>query len=358
MRRAWPWLRRMLFAVPAESAHEATVGALAAAARAASGRAWLRRLAGGAPPQAPRRVMGLRFPNPVGLAAGMDKDARAVPAWAELGFGFVEVGTVTPRPQPGNPRPRLFRLPREGALLNRMGFNNAGAEAVARRLASCSERTVPIGVNLGKNKDTPADRAHRDYAQVAARLAPVADYLVVNVSSPNTPGLRDLQAVDALRPILDATLEAAARSTPGEVPVLVKLSPDLADEDVLAAAELALELGLAGVVAVNTTVRRDGLRDEGLDLGAGGVSGRPLVSRAREVLALLASATRGRVALISVGGIASPEEALHRLRAGADLVQLFTGLVYEGPSLPRRIVEAVAAASVVEGDPDRSGVTS
>ncbi len=341
---AWPWIRRVLFTIPPESAHEFVLARLERWGRSQYGRALLGRMVGGSVPEAPRRVMGLRFPNPVGLAAGMDKDARAVLAWSVLGFGFVEVGTVTPRPQPGNPPPRLFRLPEDGALLNRMGFNNEGAEAVARRLERLVDRPVPVGVNIGKNKDTPVSRAHEDYARAAERLAPLADYLVVNVSSPNTPGLRDLQAVTSLRPILESALEGAVRGSRRRVPLLVKLSPDLADEDVLAAAELALDVGLAGVVAVNTTVRREGLRSVTEGLGPGGVSGRPLATRARDVLSLLAPVLRGRAALISVGGVDSPREASARLRAGADLVQLFTGLVYEGPSLPSRIARALTDA--------------
>ncbi len=340
----WPAARGALFALPAETAHRWTLASLRLAAEAGAPLEWLRR--GLLEEQAASRAvhaMGLRFPNPVGLAAGMDKDAEAVPAWAAMGFGFVEVGTVTPRPQAGNPPPRLFRLPGERALLNRMGFNNAGAEAVAARLEALETRPVPIGVNVGKNKDTPQERAANDYGRVAARLGPLADYLVVNVSSPNTPGLRALQRAELLAPVLEATV-AAARSAGRDVPVLVKIAPDLDDEAIEAVARLVPRLGLAGVVAVNTTVRRDVLGEAGRRraerLGPGGISGRPLRPRARQVLRRLREVLGPEPVVVSVGGIDGQEEVLERLRSGATLVQVLTGLVYEGPALPGRIVAA------------------
>ena len=355
----WPAVRGGLFALPAETAHRWTLGSLRLAAEAGAPLEWLRRgLLGQHEDRRSVYAMGLRFPNPVGLAAGMDKDAEAVPAWAAMGFGFVEVGTVTPRPQAGNPPPRLFRLPADRALLNRMGFNNAGAEAVARRLEALEARPVPIGVNVGKNKDTPQERAADDYGRVAARLGPLADYLVVNVSSPNTPGLRTLQRVELLAPVLEATVAAAARSAGRDVPVLVKIAPDLDDEAIDAVARLVPRLGLSGVVAVNTTVRRDVLGEAGRRrverLGPGGISGRPLRARARQVLQRLREVLGPEPVLISVGGIDGPEEALERLRSGATLVQVLTGLVYEGPTLPGRIAEAWRRAGAPGAEPETS----
>jgi dihydroorotate dehydrogenase len=293
------------------------------------------------------RVCGREFPSPVGLAAGFDKDARGPEALGALGFGFVEVGTVTPRAQPGNPKPRMFRLPADRALVNRLGFNNEGADVAQARLRAefASRRTV-IGVNVGKNKDTPEERAVADYVTATERLAPLADYLVVNVSSPNTPGLRDLQAVARLEPLLAGVQEAAARVAPERaLPVFVKIAPDLSDEDIDAVAALALRLGLAGIVATNTTISREGLSTPAAAvsaLGAGGVSGEPLRARSLAVLRRLRAQVGDRLVLISVGGIASADDAWARIRAGATLVQLYTGFVYGGPLLPRRIAAGLA----------------
>jgi dihydroorotate dehydrogenase len=284
------------------------------------------------------RALGLEFPSPLGLAAGFDKDAAAYDALGAFGFGFVEVGTVTARPQPGNAAPRLFRLVRDRAIVNRMGFNNEGADAVAARLRG--RRSTIVGVNIGKTKAVPAEQAVADYVASTERLAPLADYLVVNVSSPNTPGLRDLQAVEHLRPLLEAVREAAGRVTPRRVPLLVKIAPDLADADVDAVADLALELGLDGIIATNTTISRDGLSSDPAEVeaaGAGGLSGPPLKARSLEVLERLHKRTGDRLVLISVGGIETADEAYERLRAGATLVQAYTGLIYGGPSWPRRI---------------------
>ncbi len=294
--------------------------------------------------------MGLRFPSPIGLAAGFDKGARAVDAWAAVGFGFAEVGTVTPEPQAGNPRPRMFRLGSDHALINRLGFNNPGSVVVASRLAAARARgrvAIPIGVNVGKSRDTLAERAVHDYAAAVERLWPYADYVVVNVSSPNTPGLRDLQARSALGEILTAVLDVDVRSAEwsGEPrrPVLVKLAPDLSDEQVDAVTELALELELAGVVVSNTTLSRAGLRSPAaMTSEEGGLSGAPLRLRSTELVGRVARRAEGALAVVGVGGVSSARDAWDKLAAGASLVQLYTALVYEGPSLVRRINRELA----------------
>ncbi len=285
------------------------------------------------------RALGLEFPGPLGLAAGFDKDARGVAGLAALGFGFVEVGTVTARPQPGNARPRVFRLPADRALVNRMGFNNEGAAAAADRLRRLRAKVI-VGVNIGKTRAVPDEGAAQDYAASARAVARVADYVVVNVSSPNTPGLRDLQAVDRLKPVLVAVREALDAASGKRVPLLVKIAPDLADADVDSIADLALELGLDGIVAVNTTVSRDGLASpagEVAKAGAGGLSGPPLKGRAVAVLRRLRARAGDRLVLIAVGGIETGDDARERLQAGATLVQAYTGFIYGGPLWPRRV---------------------
>ncbi len=290
-------------------------------------------------------ALGRDLPGPLGLAAGFDKDARGVRALLALGFGFVEIGTVTAEPQPGNPRPRMFRLPRDRALVNRMGFNNDGAAAAAARLVRRPAGT--LGINIGKTKRVAEAEAEADFAASAERLAPLADYLVVNVSSPNTPGLRDLQAVDKLRPLLTAVRGACDRASPlRRVPLLVKIAPDLADDDVDAVADLALELGLDGIIATNTTIAREGLATPAAEvtaLGAGGLSGAPLKARALAVLRRLRARVGDRVTLIAVGGIETGDDAWQRIRAGATLVQGYTGFVYGGPLWPRRVQRELAA---------------
>jgi dihydroorotate dehydrogenase len=301
-----------------------------------------------------RRVLGLDFPGVLGLAAGFDKNGVGIDALANLGFGFVEIGTVTGEPQPGNPKPRLARLPADRAVVNRMGFNNDGAEAVARRLASRRvERTgsgpdVPLGINIGKTKVVPDEDAVGDYEKSTALLTPYADYLVVNVSSPNTPGLRDLQAVDRLEPLLKAVRARADDVSEGHVPLLVKIAPDLGDGDVLAVADLATSLGLDGIVATNTTISREGLASSSAQVdaaGAGGLSGRPLHDRATEVLRLLRGRVGEEMVLVGVGGISTPEDAVERLEAGADLLQAYTAFIYEGPWWPARMNARLAGAA-------------
>lgn len=331
--------RRLLFAVPAERIHTLVFAVLRGVTAVGVARRLLHRLLGPTDPALASTVFGVRFPGPLGLAAGFDKDGTGLHAWGALGFGYAEVGTVTARPQPGNPAPRIFRLPADRALLNRMGFNNLGAGALAIRLAR-HRPDIPIGVNIGKTKTTPAADAVGDYRTSARLVGPLAAYLVVNVSSPNTPGLRDLQAVDSLRPILEGVLsEAAATSTP----VLVKIAPDLSDTDIDAVADLAVELGLAGIVATNTTVSRDGLATPGADeLGAGGISGPPVARRAVEVLRRLYGRVGDRLVLISVGGIETADDAWERITAGASLVQGYTGFIYGGGLWPKRIHDGIA----------------
>lgn len=289
------------------------------------------------------RALGREFPTPFGVAAGFDKNAQMVIGLGALGFGHVEIGTVTPRPQPGNPRPRLFRLIDDRSLINRMGFNNEGVEAVASRLERVrSERRRPvIGVNIGKNKNTPEEYAGEDYAICAARLAPLADYLAVNVSSPNTPGLRGLQDVDRLEPILTGVLERAENT-----PILVKIAPDLDDQAVSDIAALVARLGLAGVIATNTTIDRAGLLEDEARLdqiGPGGLSGPPLKRRSLEVLHLLRDTLPRESTVISVGGVQGALDVYERLQAGANLVQGYTEFIYSGPGWARRINTDLAA---------------
>jgi dihydroorotate dehydrogenase len=338
--------------VPAEAAHLAAFGLIRGVARL-PGAAWLlRRWLGPRDPVLRVRALGLSFPGPVGLAAGFDKDARGTRGLAALGFGFVEVGTVTARAQPGNPRPRMFRLAADRALVNRMGFNNAGAAAAAAALDRSRGRSrarprVPVvGVNIGKTRAVPDADAAADYAASARAVAAVADYVVVNVSSPNTPGLRDLQAAGRLKPVLVAVRAALDAAVSGRrVPLLVKIAPDLADADVDAVADLALELGLDGIIATNTTTSRTGLVSPAAEVaaaGAGGLSGPPLRGRSLEVLRRLHGRAGDRLVLIAAGGIETPDDAWERLRAGATLVQAYTGFVYGGPLWPRRMHAGLA----------------
>ncbi|UVI39909.1 quinone-dependent dihydroorotate dehydrogenase [Qipengyuania spongiae] len=280
-------------------------------------------------------VAGLRFPNPVGLAAGFDKDAEVVPAMFGLGFGAVEVGSITPRPQAGNPKPRLFRLVEDRAVINRMGFNNGGAEAAARRLATQRRGPGVLGINIGANKDS-TDRI-ADYALMTRQMAPLADYLTVNISSPNTPGLRALQDEGALKELLDAVFEARGGEGP---PVFLKVAPDLERADIDAIARIALGSGLNGLIVSNTTISRPALRSTQA-AETGGLSGAPLRDLALERLRDFRKATGGAIPLIGVGGIATAEDAWARIRAGASLVQLYSAMVYEGPALPGRITRGL-----------------
>lgn len=344
-------IRPLLYLLPAEAAHRFTFACLRWFAAIPGVGAWLRRVLLVNTERSRVRALGLEFPNPIGLAAGFDKDAIGYEALGALGFGFVEVGTLTGQPQPGNPKPRLFRLPRDRALINRMGFNNHGsADAVARLRRP--HRTI-VGVNIGKTKVVPESDAIADYIASAKRVGAFADYVVVNVSSPNTPGLRDLQATEKLRPLLAAVQEALNEASPTRrVPLLVKIAPDLADEDVDAVADLALELGLDGVIATNTTIRRDGLESDTAQVersGAGGLSGPPVERRSLEVLKRLRDRAGDRLVLISVGGIETANQAWARIQAGATLVQVYTAFVYEGPFLPKRLAMGVVERSSEAG---------
>jgi dihydroorotate dehydrogenase len=291
-----------------------------------------------------QHLFGLDFPNPVGMAAGFDKSARVARELLGMGFGFVEVGTLTPRPQSGNPSPRIFRAGEDRAIINRLGFNNDGQEAALGRLKTGSRGIV--GVNLGAGRDS-TDRIG-DYVEGIARMAPVASYFTVNISSPNTPGLRDLQAPEALDALL-RRVQAARGKLPRKPPLLVKLAPDLADEDLPEIVRVILDHGADGIVVSNTTLSRDGLSDAAFAKEAGGLSGRPLFVRATRMLARVYRLTEGKLPLIGVGGIDSGESALAKIEAGASLVQLYTGLVFEGPSLIGRIKQALIAAMAKEG---------
>ena len=340
-RALYPLVLRAMFLLPPERIHRIAASAMRFTCSAPVLRSLVARLCARPDPVLRQRVFGVDFRSPLGLAAGFDKSAAAVNAWGQLGFGYAEIGTITGQAQPGNPAPRLFRLPADHALINRMGFNNPGAHAAATALRArrAGPVHVPIGANIGKTKVVPVDDAVDDYRLSARLLGPLADFVVVNVSSPNTPGLRDLQAVDSLRPILAAVQQEVS------VPVLVKIAPDLADADVLAVADLAVELGLAGIVATNTTISRDGLRtpaDEVTAMGAGGLSGPPVADRSLEVLRLLHKQVGGRLALVSAGGIETVDDAWDRIRAGAVLLQGYTGFIYGGPLWPRTIHDGLA----------------
>jgi len=341
--------RPLLYLMQAETAHRFIV-AMLRWAQVVPGGLFLLRFFLGAPKMGPTRVMGLEFPTPVGLAAGFDKDAEIFNALGAVGFGFVEVGTITAQAQPGNPKPRLFRVPKDRALINRMGFNNHGAQQAAQAIRRAKSATSPIvGINIGKTKVVPSKDAAQDYATSTKHLATLADYFVVNVSSPNTPGLRDLQAVESLEPILVAVRKTLDETvTDRRVPLLVKIAPDLDDADIDAVAHMARRIGLEGIIATNTTISREGLATDAAQvetMGAGGLSGAPLKSRAAEVLKRLRTEVGEDMVLIAAGGIETGADALDRLRAGANLVQIYSAMVYEGPSLPGRIAREIRAAA-------------
>ncbi|MBM0108415.1 quinone-dependent dihydroorotate dehydrogenase [Steroidobacter sp. S1-65] len=335
----YPLVRPILFSMDGERAHAVTFQMLEMAHTLG--------MLGGHESKAQDAVtlMGLRFPNRVGLAAGLDKNAKHIDALGALGFGFIEAGTVTAQPQTGNATPRLFRLPEVQALINRMGFPNEGAEAIAQRLAS---RTFagPCGINIGKNAVTPLEDAARNYVECFRVVAPHADYVTVNVSSPNTANLRQLQQVDQLRPILDALLEARVQltsSTGRALPILVKVSPDLTSEDFAAIARLVRELRIDGMIATNTTITRDAVKGVKNSEQQGGLSGAPIRPLALKSIPVLREHLGAQVPLIAAGGIDSGEAAVAALQAGADLIQIYTGLIYRGPRLVKEIVAAVAA---------------
>jgi dihydroorotate dehydrogenase len=337
-------LKPFLFAFSPEKAHRITVFFLDLAASFPPTRWLLARLFCVKDAQLARKVIGLTFSNPVGLAAGFDKDGKHIEGLACLGFGFIEVGTVTPVPQEGNFRPRLFRLPADRALINRMGFNNEGLDALAARLEKLRKKGLPegliIGGNIGKNKATPNEAADEDYLVCFEKLFPWVDYFVVNVSSPNTPGLRDLQEKEPLMRLL-YLLQARNNAQPTSKPILLKIAPDLTDSQLDDIADLVLATGIAGIIATNTTISREGLHTAAsavAEMGMGGLSGAPVRARATAVIRYLRQKLGSEVAIIGVGGIDSAASAREKLDAGADLVQVYTGLVYEGPGLVKRIL--------------------
>jgi dihydroorotate dehydrogenase len=339
----YDWLRPLFFRLEAERAHDATLRLLALAGAVPPARALLRRRFCLEAASLHTRAFGLDFSNPIGLAAGYDKDGRAVHGLACLGFGHLELGTVTPAAQQGNPRPRVFRLPEDEALINCMGFPNAGAEALLRRLLRGRPRQVVVGVNLGKGVETPLERADEDYLGLLRTFHPVADYLVVNVSSPNTIGLRRLQARAMLEGLLAQMAAERGSLDQGagrHVPVLVKLAPDLEPQEIEDAVGAILASGLEGLIATNTTVARPGLRSARA-AESGGLSGAPLRQRSTEVVRLAASLAGGRLAIIGSGGVFGVDDVLEKLDAGAQLVQVYTGLIYRGPGLVRALLEGL-----------------
>jgi dihydroorotate dehydrogenase len=335
----YPALKPWLFQMDAERAHEWTT--------------WMMRIAHGFGlltagqgrlPQTPVSCLGLHFPNALGLAAGMDKSASAVEAWSALGFGFVEVGTLTPRPQPGNPKPRLFRLPEHEALINRMGFNNVGIQAAVKRLEKRHCKAV-VGVNIGKNFDTPNEHAVKDYLDCLKAAYPVADYIAVNISSPNTKGLRDLQAEESIRELLGALKKEQSilqKDSGKKVPMLVKIAPDLEAPQIEALARVFNELAVDGVIATNTTINRAAIAGHRLENEAGGLSGTPVKARSTQVIQAFRELLHEATPIIGVGGILSGADAQEKLQAGASLVQVYSGLVYRGPGLVRDILTALA----------------
>jgi dihydroorotate dehydrogenase len=341
-------LRPALFSLDAERAHDLTMAALRQ-------RPMVRALdllsAPSTDPALSQQVLGLDCRHPLGLAAGLDKQGTATAAWAALGFALAEIGTVTPRPQPGNPRPRLFRLPHDRAIINRFGFNSAGAEAVAQNLSTGKPSGLVLGVNLGKNKETPNERAADDYLRAVDALHPFADYFVVNVSSPNTERLRDLQESRALRALMEQVTANVRRTTAGRmVPVLVKISPDVEPLDLLQSVDAALEGGAAGVVATNTTVGRAGLATPPpLAAETGGLSGLPLKPPANRICRVLFGHLGRRVPIVGVGGIWTADDAYERIRSGATLLQLYSVLIYEGPGVVQRIVRGIGERLARDG---------
>ena len=331
--------RPFLFSFDAERAHGIGLASLEAAYR--SGTSSL--LATRSQPL-PTKVLGLTFPNPVGLAAGLDKNGAHVDALLALGFGFVEVGTVTPRPQPGNPKPRMFRLPAHQAIINRLGFNNDGVDALVRNVSRAKRRGGLLGINIGKNKDTPNESAEQDYLFCLERVYPLADYITVNISSPNTAGLRELQEEQALRRLVGTLRDAQERlgARHGRrVPMLVKVAPDLSDDDIDAAGRVLADLQVDGVIATNTTVSRLAVQDDPLARETGGLSGAPLMDKATAVLRMLRTRLPDSIPLIGVGGVMTGADAAKKMAAGADLVQVYTGLVYRGPALVAESVDAM-----------------
>lgn len=337
----YPLLKPVLFLFAPETAHHITVWIFSLLLKIPFLNTWIKKQFQYSDPVLERKLMGLKFTNPVGLAAGFDKDGKYFRQMAALGFGFIEIGTVTPRAQSGNPRPRLFRLLKDHALINRMGFNNDGVDAMVQRLKNRKNTRIIIGGNIGKNKATPNEDAVQDYVICFEKLYPYVDYFTVNVSSPNTPGLRELQEKGPLLNILNSLTEIRS-NLGGNKPILLKIAPDLTNSQLDDVVEIVLESGIEGIIATNTTVDRSALRTDTSDIGAGGISGAPLRDRATEVIRYIAAKAQKKFCIIGVGGISSPADAIEKIEAGADLVQIYTGLVYEGPGLVKRILRAMA----------------
>ncbi|SHN01675.1 quinone-dependent dihydroorotate dehydrogenase [Phytopseudomonas punonensis] len=333
--------RELLFKLSPETSHELSIDLIGAA-----GRLGLTGRLTKAPSSLPVTVMGLQFPNPVGLAAGLDKNGDAIDGFAGLGFGFVEIGTVTPRPQPGNPKPRLFRLPEAEAIINRMGFNNHGVDHMLARVQAAKFSGV-LGINIGKNFDTPVERAVDDYLICLDRVYAHASYITVNVSSPNTPGLRSLQFGDSLKQLLDALHKRQnelALSHGRRVPLAIKIAPDMTDEETVQVAAALLESGMDAVIATNTTLSREGVENLAFANEAGGLSGAPVRDKSTHTVSVLAGELRGRLPIIAAGGITEGRHAAQKIAAGASLVQIYSGFIYKGPALIREAVDAIAAA--------------
>lgn len=336
-------IRPLLFLMSAERAHHFTFGLLRFLFSIPGFPALFKAIYGYNGKNAAKEIFGLRFPNPIGLAAGFDKDAKMVDVFAAMGFGFVEIGTLTPKPQVGNDKPRLFRLPKDRSLINRMGFNNEGVDAAVERLKK-RPKGIIIGGNIGKNKVTPNEKAFDDYAYCFEKLFPYVDYFVVNVSSPNTPGLRELQEKEPLKALLGGIQELnQSKATPK--PILLKIAPDLIHSQLDDVVEIVKETGIQGLIATNTTISREGLHtsdDEIKAIGMGGLSGLALESKSTEVIAYLSKKSAGAIPIVAVGGIHDEASAQQKWKAGASLLQVYTGLIYEGPSLPKRLAKAYA----------------
>lgn len=333
-------VRELLFKLSPETAHELALDLIGA-----GGRLKLNPLVNPRLPSLPVRVMGLDFPHPVGLAAGLDKDGVAINGLSQLGFGFVEVGTVTPRPQPGNPKPRLFRLPEAEALINRMGFNNQGVDALLERVQQAQFDGI-LGINLGKNFDTPVEHAERDYLIGLEKAYPYASYVTINLSSPNTPGLRNLQFGDSLRILLDALYahrELLQNQHGRRVPLAIKVAPDMTDEEIALVAESVYQGGMDAIIATNTTLGRKGVLGLANADEAGGLSGAPVRDLSTHSVRVLAEVLGGRLPIIAAGGITEGRHAAEKIQAGASLVQIYTGFIYKGPALIRESLDAIAA---------------
>jgi len=334
----YPAIRKVLFQFDAETIHELTIKGLKSTGKSPFNRLYKQQVQ-----NKPVTVMGIKFPNPVGLAAGLDKNGECINAFAAMGFGFVEVGTVTPRPQPGNDKPRIFRLPSANAVINRMGFNNKGVDYLVSQVQAANFKGV-LGINIGKNKDTPEENAKDDYLHCMRKVYDLATYITVNISSPNTPGLRSLQYGDALNELLSVLKAEQGILTEkyGKyIPLAVKIAPDLTGDEVKSIAKSLIDNGIDGVIATNTTLSREGV--EGLEFGdeQGGLSGQPVKEKSTQVIKLLSEALDNKLPIIGVGGIASSDDANEKLRAGASLIQVYTGFIYQGPPLVKDIVNGL-----------------